>query len=119
ECRSDGSCDADLACEAGTCVPDTVEVTGLVLPAGARGCEILLEETGGTVRDVTFASGVRGTFIREAPRVAIAVVSDGDADFADGAVAVLGTATPAAALVSATCVDAAGAPLTDADVVLR
>ena len=69
--------------------------------------------------DVSFAAGVRGTFVREAPRVAIAVVSTSDADFAEGAVTVVGAATPPATVTSARCVDAARAVLEGAQVTFR
>ncbi|MCB9731808.1 MAG: hypothetical protein H6745_04140 [Deltaproteobacteria bacterium] len=116
-CRGDGSCDTGLACVASVCQVAS-EPTGLVLPAGARGCEILLSEgAGAAVSEVRFADSVRGTFIREAPRVAIAVTATSDADFAEGAVAIVGTGAPT--VTSSTCVDAAGAVLPGASVVLR
>ncbi|MCB9731810.1 MAG: hypothetical protein H6745_04150 [Deltaproteobacteria bacterium] len=116
-CRGDGGCDTGLACVANVCQVAS-EPTGLVLPAGARGCEILLSEgAGAAVSEVRFADSVRGTFIREAPRVAIAVTATSDADFADGAVEVVGTGAPT--VTSSTCVDAAGTVLPGASVVLR
>lgn len=115
-CRADLTCDADLTCTAGTCQP--VVKTGLELPVGARGCEVLLLEAG-RVSEVRFAQGVRGTFVREAPRVAIAMVQGADADFAPGAVEVLGTGNPLATVVEARCVDSSGAVLPNASVTLR
>lgn len=115
-CRDDLGCDGDLTCIEGVC--QAVVATGLELPAGARGCEVLLSESS-RVSEVRFAAGVRGTFIREAPRVAIAVVQELDADFAPGAVEVLGAGSPLATVVSARCVDAAGAVIPNASVTLR
>ncbi|MFO0750357.1 MAG: hypothetical protein U1F43_32510 [Myxococcota bacterium] len=118
-CRPDDSCDGALTCQDGVCKTPVVEAHGLVLPAGARGCEVLLAEAGGAVSEVHFAASVHGTFIREAPRVAIAVVSAADADFAAGAVEVVSSATPPATVVSARCVDAAGAVISGATVSFR
>lgn len=115
-CREDLSCDGDLSCTAGTC--QALVETGLELPAGARGCEVLLTEND-RVSEVRFGSGVRGTYVREAPRVAIAVVQTADADFAAGAVEVVGSGSPVATVVTARCVDASGAALPDASVTLR
>lgn len=116
-CRTDRTCDTGLACVDGVCVAEVT--TGLVLPAGARGCEVLLLEGGGRVGEVRFAAGVRGTFVREAPRVAIAVIRESDADFPSGAVEVLGTGSPVATVAEARCVDAAGAGIPNAVVTLR
>ena len=118
-CGAGDTCDAGLVCVDGTCVTEVVAATGLSLPAGARGCEVLLGEGAGRVTDVRFGAGVRGTFIREAPRVAITVVTTGDADFADGVVEVLGTGTPPATVETARCVDAAGAVIAGAKVTLQ
>lgn len=103
-----GETDASDASD--TSDPDVVEPSGLTLPASARGCEILLREAS-VISDVEFAVGVRGTFIREAPLVAISVVNGSDVDFADGAIEVLGSGSPPATIVVARCVDSAGAPV--------
>ncbi len=115
-CRGDLTCDGELTCNSGTCQPAIM--TGLELPAGARGCEVLLLEAG-RVSDVRFAQGVRGTFVREAPRVVIAIVQESDADFAPGAVEILGTGSPLATVVKASCVDTSGAVLPNGSVTLR
>lgn len=114
-CRTDLTCDSGLVCANAVCVPETR--SGLVLPAGARGCEVLLEEAG-KVSDVRF-TGVRGTFVREAPRVAVAVTQETDADFAAGSVEVLGSGSPVVTVVSARCVDTTGAVIPNATVTLQ
>jgi hypothetical protein len=86
----------------------------------ARGCELLLVEGAGRVESVTFADTVRGTFIREAPRVAVSVVSAGDSPIAQGAVQVALSGDPAGVEVKTVrCVDAQASALDGVTASLR
>lgn len=111
-CKAGSVCDTGLVCTANVCSPGTVG--GLsVGDAAARGCEVLLtEQAGTTVGQVEFQAGVVGTWVREAPRVAITFVAPRDAALPAGGVT-LGLSGPASGLVlsKASCVDAAGKKL--------
>ncbi|MSP71469.1 MAG: hypothetical protein EXR76_04645 [Myxococcales bacterium] len=64
-------------------------LTGLtVSDPNARGCEVLFTEGRATIEAVTFDATVVGTFIREAPRVALSFVSAADAAIAVGSIRV-------------------------------
>lgn len=96
-CGSDNLCVAPVS--AGVQIPD----------AAARGCEMVLTEAAGTeVVAVTFKNGAKGTWIRQAPKVAVTVVSGGDSALT-GAID-LGLTGPAAGLSvsKAGCVDVSG-----------
>jgi len=58
------------------------------IPAEARSCEFLFEDTGAGVQDVAFGGGIVGEWIRQAPRTAVAFHADGDSSMGDNAVAV-------------------------------
>jgi len=86
----------------------------------ARGCELLLIEGAGRVESVTFADTVRGTFLREAPRVAVSVVSTGDSPIAQGAVQVALSGDPAGVEVKTVrCVNAQASALDGVTASLR
>ena len=86
----------------------------------ARGCEVLLLEGGAHIDAVTFDDTVKGTFIREAPRVAVSFVAAGDAPIAAGAVQVAVTGDAGEVEVKTVrCVDAQAKPLADVAVTLR
>lgn len=99
----------------------TVAVAGLtVSDPNARGCELLLTEGTAEVESVTFDSTVKGTFIREAPRVAISFVAAADAPIAGGAVKVAAAGDSAQLQVKTVhCFDGKAAPLADVSVTLR
>lgn len=113
----DGSCDEGLVCSDLLCAPGSV--TGVSFPAGARACEVLVEEMAGALGDVRFATGIDGTFVREAPQVAITVMQQVDEDFPAGAVEVVATADASLEVRSSSCVDTAGAPMPGAGVVFQ
>ena len=95
-------------------------LTGLtVSDPNARGCEVLFIEGGATIEGVTFDATVVGTFIREAPRVALSFVSAADAAMAVGSirVAVKGDASQLV-VKSVKCVDAKAVALPEASVTL-
>jgi hypothetical protein len=93
-----------VSCEGGPCPGAGLSIAA----AGARGCEVLLTESGGAaVEGVAFDRSLKGTFIREAPRVAVSFVSVGDQPIAAGAVRVtLGAGAFSGITVqSVSCVD--------------
>ncbi len=120
-CKEASVCDDGLVCgEMNKCVaPTTVGVQ--VSDANARGCEVLLTEAAGsTVADVTFAKGVQGAFVREAPKVAFSFVAPADARLPAESIGVA-IAGPASGITvsKATCVDSAGQKLANATVTIR
>ncbi len=73
----------------GTDATDPGVKSGLTLSdPNVRGCEILLSEGTAKIDTVTFDGTVVGTFIREAPKVAISFVAAKDAPMANGAIQV-------------------------------
>lgn len=115
------SCSAAVACETGkvcldgTCVAG--ESRGLVVPGNARGCELLLTDAANAkVAAVSFGAGVKGSFVRRAPRTGVSLIADGDHPIEEtGANLVLaGDGDPALSKVQ--CVDANGNPLPNAAV---
>ncbi len=108
-CKEGSQCNDALACNpSNVCVPPVA--AGLqVSDALARGCELLVTESAGsTVLSAAFKNGVKGTFVREAPKVAITFVSGGDT--ALGANVELGLSGPASGLTvgKTSCVDVKG-----------
>ncbi len=120
-CRAGNTCDDGLACGSdGKC--GAVEVRGVhVSDAAARGCEVVLgEQAGTTVTGVVFKNGLKGAFVREAPRVAVTFVAGGDQAIAAGSVEVrLSGSAPSVTLASGSCVDSKGARLGGAPVSVR
>lgn len=112
-CRGDLSCDDGLTCEMNMCVAATA--AGLVLPAGARGCDVLLSAPGGG--SVDFGEGTTGTFVLERPNLAVSVVVSGEVDAPPTAIQVFSSSE--LSLVSSSCVDGTGAVLGGAEVTLR
>lgn len=115
-CRMDDTCEGDLVCAEMVCVAGAVR--GVALPAGARGCEILLIEDTGRLTDVRFTA-VDGTFVREAPQVAVTVMQGADEDFPEGAVELVTSAEARLTVASSSCVDSVGAPISGARVEIR
>lgn len=111
-CREGATCADGLACNAANvCVPPVA--AGVQIDAAARGCEVLLTESAGsTVLSASFKNGVKGTFIRQAPKVALTFVSGGDT--AIGGNVELGLGGPASGLTvtKSSCVDLKGQRLT-------
>lgn len=121
-CRTGNECNDGLVCGGdGTCGAPTL--VGLVVSdAAARGCEVLLTESAGTVVTAgQFSGGVVGTSLREAPRVALTFVAPGDAPFpARGVQLSLAQGTTAGVSVTkVSCVDSKGARLPGAAVTIR
>ena len=86
----------------------------------ARGCEILLTEGTARIESVTFDATVVGTFIREAPKVAISVVAAKDAPLAAGAIQLVVKGDVAQIKVKkVSCVDGKAATLTSTAISLK
>ena len=108
-CVDGTTCNTGLVCgNDKLCVAPVA--AGLQIPnAAARGCELVLTESAGTeVLAVTFKNGAKGSWIRQAPKVAVTVVSGGDTALA-GTVD-LGLSGPSAGLTvtKGSCVDVKG-----------
>lgn len=119
-CKAADACDPGLLCGAGTCSPGTLVTLQPGDPA-VRGCEVLLtEQPGTTVGSVVFGGGVVGTFVREAPRVALSFVAPGDAALPAAGVQV-GITGPTAGLTvtKSSCVDGNAQKLPNAVPALR
>jgi hypothetical protein len=120
-CANGQPCDTGTVCgPAGTCVAPTF--TSFTIPAEARGCEVLLTEQAGTTFDsAKFGTGVVGTSLREAPRVAITFVAAKDTAITADQVQLALTSGSAAGLsiTRASCVDVTGSKLPNATVSLR
>jgi hypothetical protein len=118
-CKPDSTCDANLVCgPANTCVPPVT--AGIAVDdASARGCEVLLAEAGGTtVASVTFKGGVQGTWIRQAPKVAVSFVAGGDSALGGNVeLGLVGGGASGVTVTKASCVDRLGARLTTTPVV--
>ena len=107
-CKEGGVCNEGLSCGADNkCAPPVA--AGLQVDAAARGCELLLTEAGSTVVSANFKNGVKGTFIRQPPKVAVTFVSAGDS--AIGNNVELGLSGPSSGLTvsRSACVDVSGA----------
>lgn len=118
-CKPDSTCDANLVCgPSNTCVPPVT--AGIAVDdANARGCELLLTEgPGTTVASVTFKGGVKGTWLRQAPKVAVSFVAGGDSALGSNVeLGLVGGGASSLTVSKATCVDRLGARLTTAPAV--
>jgi hypothetical protein len=73
------TCNTGLVCGGDNLCVAPVAATVQIPDAAARGCELVLTEAPGTeVVAVTFKNGAKGTWLRQAPKVAVTVVSGGD-----------------------------------------
>ncbi|MBM4778180.1 MAG: hypothetical protein GQE15_10815 [Archangiaceae bacterium] len=120
-CKEASVCNDGLVCGSmNTCVSATT-VGVQVSDANARGCEVLLAEAAGsTVTDVSFAKGVQGAYVREAPKVAFSFVAPADARLPSEGVSVsIAGAATGVTVAKATCVDSAGQKLAGATVTIR
>jgi hypothetical protein len=119
-CRSGAACDTGLTCGAdGKCAGgSTSGVT--VTDANARGCELLLNEPAGTaVVGVTFNNGLKGTWVRESPKVAVTFVAGADKAIGDGSVVLALTGGTSVSVTKASCVDVHGARVNGTPVVIK
>ncbi len=108
-CLESGACNDGLACGSDQKCAPAVAAGVQVADVSARGCEFVLTEAPGTeVVSVTFKNGAKGTWIREAPRVAVSVVTGSDTAFADAIQLGLTGAASSLSLSKASCVDLKG-----------
>jgi hypothetical protein len=115
----EGACNDGLACSANVC--RTPETTGLrVSDPAARSCEILMYESGARVVEVQFGASVTGKAIRDAERVAITFLANGDTAIPANSVQVVfvgaGSAANLLPIVRASCYDRNGGALPSAGV---
>lgn len=114
-CSAAMACAAGSVCLDGKCVEG--EARGIIVPGNARGCELMLTD-GSDVRvaSVSFGSGVKGSFVRRAPRTGVSMIADGDHAIEETAASLViaGSGDPAVSKVA--CVDSAGAPIANATV---
>ena len=117
-CKAGNACDDGLICSSNVCGEGTA--SGVVVSStNARGCDVLLEEKGVRVEKVAFDGSVKGTFIRQAPRVALSFVSASDAPIGAGAIKLtLSGPSSQVAVAKVTCVDTKAAPIAGATVKL-
>lgn len=110
-CLEDDACGDGLACEDGVCRGES-DVGISVSDGRARACDLLLAEGAGHVHAVAFGDAVKGTFVREAPRVAVSLISASDAPIPADAVSlrVVGDAADVE-VADVACADSAGEPL--------
>jgi hypothetical protein len=107
-CKTGDVCNEGLACVDSKCVPPVA--AGLQVDAAARGCELLLTESGtSTVVSANFKNGVKGTFIRQPPRVAVTFVSGGDTAIGNNVELGLGGPATGVTVTKSSCVDVKGA----------
>lgn len=108
-CREGGACDEGLACASDQKCAPAVAASVTVADANARACEFILTESAGTeVVAVTFKHGAKGSWVREAPRVAVTVAAGSDAALGDTVQLGLTGATTGLALSKGSCVDVKG-----------
>lgn len=119
-CLEDDTCKGELACMAGTC-QGTFDVGITVSDKNARGCDVLVTEQGSRVADATFGETVKGTFVREAPKVALSFISTSDAPI-DGKgiqLQLVGADSDGLQVESVECADRTGKPLKGVTVALK
>lgn len=119
ECTAAGTCENGLTCEANLCAAEeTLEV--LIEDPNARACEVLLLERGGKLSGVDYAEAVRGTHLRQAPRIALTFTRRSDESFGAGDIQVryVGDSATGLELSQADCFDSAGRPIATASVKL-
>src|SRR5258706_15522930 len=107
------ACNSGLACVAGTCAPE--QLAGLAVDGPARGCEVLLGESGGKVDRVDFGADVTGRWLRQGDKGAAAFVANRDMPIGSSAVQV-GYAGGSFAVVNSHCYGSRGEELPGATV---
>jgi hypothetical protein len=108
-CIDGTSCAGALACRADLTCGAAVVAGVQFNDASARGCELVLTEAEGTeVANVEFKNGATGSWLRQAPKVAITVVAGSDTSLAGSVVLSLTGASSGLSVGKATCVDIDG-----------
>ncbi len=119
-CTMDGTCDGDAMCVNNLC--EGAQSSGLTITSdAARSCEIMLTESeGGRVLGATYAEGVKGSWRRRAPNVALALTRTDDAAFPASSASIQfaeGGTLPTVGKVR--CFDAEGAEIDGASATLQ
>lgn len=120
-CTPLGACNGELVCHSQQCV-EAHEARVYVDVAGARACEVLVQEDRGTIADVAFASGVRGTHARRGTKASIVFMSEADSDLTGSGVAVRwvgNVSRPDFTVVESECFDRLGVTIVGATVSIR
>lgn len=113
ECAAGNVCDDGLACDDDVC-GGGVSLPPVAFPNSARSCEILLVEGDTDVIGIEFGDNTTGAFIREEPRIGVALHANSDAPMGDLVVKLASDGeAPKAKLV--TCFDADGETLDDVE----
>ena len=109
-CSSASPCDDGFVCVDERCVAGgDVDVE---IDSAARACEVLLRDgEQAQAVGVRFGAGVKGSFVRRAPRLALSFVAAGDEAIAASDVVPTAVGAGAPELVTATCLDAKGKAL--------
>jgi len=118
-CSEEEPCPKGFTCEQSECVAENA--TGIIIgSADARACEVLLLEDSARVSGVDFSENVRGTFLRQAPRIAVSLTRRMDSSFeaADLTVRSVGS-NGGLSLAHAECFGERGVALKDARVYLE
>ena len=109
-CDNENPCGDGLVCVDERCVAGgNVDV---VIDSAARACEVLLQDgNAAQAVSVRFGKGVKGSFVRHAPRLALSFVAAGDEAVSASDVVPVAVGAGVPALVKTTCVDKAGKAL--------
>lgn len=108
-CATGAVCNEGLVCSGDQKCAPGVTAGVQISDATARGCEFVLTEAPGTeVLSVEFKNGAKGTWIREAPRVAVTVVAGADTALAGSVSLGLTGSVTSLSLSKASCVDLKG-----------
>jgi hypothetical protein len=108
-CLEGSTCNTGLVCSSDLKCGAAVTIGVQVSDATARGCEFVLTEAAGTeVVSVNFKDGTRGSWIRQAPKVAVTVVSGGDSAISNAVSLGLSGSASGVAFSKVSCVDLKG-----------
>jgi hypothetical protein len=108
-CLPNSMCNTGLVCSSDMKCGAAVTLGVQVSDATARGCEFVLTEAAGTeVLSVDFKNGTKGSWIRQAPKVAVTVVAGGDSSLSGAVSLGLSGAATGLALSKVSCVDLKG-----------
>jgi hypothetical protein len=119
-CREGNACNDGLVCLEGICQEEDI-VPVEVTDENARACEVLLLDNDARVIGVDFSDNVKGTFVIETPKTAVAFIAKEDVPFQEGDLVVRMADADAetAEVGKVVCFDGDGRPLQDVEINLR
>ncbi len=119
DCTTEMTCTDGSMCTGGKCA--CAMVKGLQIQSDeARSCEVMFQEASGTFVGATYADGVKGSFRRHAPKVALAISQTKDEKFPSGAVKLqISGVESGVKIKTSKCFNAAGKVIEGADVVIQ